>query len=100
MTHNVHGPHDSKFYKFLEDLEVEYAELRSTGYSGEGFFGNGKRLGTETSHNLPPHLARAKAIEAAEKRRKLHTISGGGARKLGGKLPKGLNPRDLAAQVC
>ena len=100
MTHNVHGPHDGDFYKFLGELEAEYKKLRDTGYSGEGFFGNGKRLGTGTSHNLPPHLARAKAVQAAEKRQNLQIVLGGSARKLGGKLPKDLSPRELAAQVC
>ena len=100
LTHNVHGPHDEKFYKFLAGLEEEYDTLRRTGYAGEGFFSQGRRLGVGVSHDLPPHLARLKALEAAEKRRKLGNIMSGGGR-LGGRAPiLGLNPRELAAMVC
>ena len=53
------------------------------------------------SHNLPPHLARLKALEAAEKRRKVSQILGGeGGRRLGGgHLGGNLTPSQKAAQV-
>jgi len=99
LTHNVHGPHDEKFYKYLAGLEEEYDTLRRTGYAGEGFFSVGRRLGTNVSHDLPPHLARLRALEAAEKRRKMSNVMSGGGR-LGGQRPiAGLNPRELAAMV-
>lgn len=52
------------------------------------------------SHDLSPHLARQKALEAAEKRRQTTRVLGGGGR-LGGRLVNttGLSPRELAAQV-
>lgn len=34
LTHNVHGPHDEKFYAFLKKLNVEYDELQAKGYTG------------------------------------------------------------------
>ncbi|KZP28830.1 WLM-domain-containing protein [Athelia psychrophila] len=97
LTHNVHGPHDEKFYKFLAGLEDEYYALQRSGYSGEGFFSKGQRVGT--THDLPPHLARAKALAAAEKRRRMGLMSGGG-RVGGSAAQKGMNPRQLAAEAA
>jgi DNA-dependent metalloprotease WSS1 len=93
----VHGPHDSAFYAFLSKLEDEYAALKRSGYAGEGFFSPGQRLGQNISHDVPPHLARLKALEAAEKRKRLGQMMGSG--RLGGSGPGNLTPRDLAAQV-
>ncbi|KAF7302562.1 WLM domain-containing protein [Mycena chlorophos] len=103
LTHNVHGPHDEKFYKFLAGLQDEYDALQRSGYAGEGFYSKGNRLGTNVSHDLPPHLARAKAIEAAEKRRQMaQVLGGGGGRRLGsGRLDTAnLSPRELAARAA
>ena len=103
LTHNVHGPHDDTFYKYLAGLEAEYEDLKRSGYAGEGFHSPGIRLGVGTSHNLPPHLARLKALEAAEKRR---ARGSGGGRRLGygqaGTFDDGsrqLTPRELALRV-
>ncbi|KIJ47862.1 hypothetical protein M422DRAFT_28664 [Sphaerobolus stellatus SS14] len=100
LTHNVHGPHDSKFYAFLAKLEDEYDELKRTGYAGEGFHSPGVRVGAGVAHNLPRHLAKQKALEAAEKRRKaLETMSGGG--RLGGSTKhRTKSPRELAAEAA
>ncbi|KAJ3778325.1 WLM domain-containing protein [Lentinula raphanica] len=84
LTHNVHGPHDEKFYKFLSELQEEYAALQRSGYAGEGFFSKGNRVGKNVSHNVPLHLARAQAAAAAEKRMKVSQTLGGGGRRLGG----------------
>ncbi|KDQ31264.1 hypothetical protein PLEOSDRAFT_1037384 [Pleurotus ostreatus PC15] len=100
LTHNVHGPHDDKFYKFLSELEAEYEALKRSGYSGEGFFSKGHRVGTNVSHNLPPHQARAKALEAAEKRRKVSNLIGQGGRLGGVANVRNLTPRELAAQAA
>ncbi|KAI3622493.1 WLM-domain-containingprotein [Moniliophthora roreri] len=103
LTHNVHGPHDDKFYKYLAGLQDEYDALIRSGYSGEGFFSKGQRLGVNVSHNLPLHQARAKAIEAAEKRKRVGQVLGGGGQRLGGGHLKGnldLTPRELAAQAA
>jgi hypothetical protein len=72
-----------------------------SGYAGEGFFSPGHRLGAGVSHDVPPHLARLKALEAAEKRHRVDGILGGGGR-LGGYRTtalQGMDPRELAAQV-
>ena len=96
----MHRPHDEKFYKSLAELEDEYDALQRSGYAGEGFFSPGQRLGVGISHDLPPHLARVRALEAAERRRKTEALTKGGG-KLGGRssaLEK-LSPRELAARV-
>jgi len=51
------------------------------------------------SHDLPPHLARVKAVEAAERRRRIGSIMSSGGR-LGGKNTAGMSPRELAAQAA
>ncbi|CAL1694587.1 unnamed protein product [Somion occarium] len=100
LTHNVHGPHDQQFYKYLAGLEEEYEVLKRSGYSGEGFFSKGQRLGQNVSHDLLPHLARAKALEAAEKRRKVSQVLGGPRRLGGGITNGGKSPRELAAEAA
>ena len=99
MTHNVHGPHDDKFYKYLSNLQDEYDDLQRSGYAGEGFFSEGKRLGGNVSHNDPPHIARRKALEAAEKRRQTSRVLGSGGRLGGQNRDAGLSPRELAVRV-
>ncbi|KAJ3750900.1 WLM domain-containing protein [Lentinula detonsa] len=102
LTHNVHGPHDEKFYKFLSELQEEYDALQRSGYAGEGFFSKGNRLGTNVSHNIPLHLARAQAVSAAEKRRKMSQTLGGGGRRLGGGDTRqtGLSLRERAKRAA
>ncbi|KAF8167489.1 WLM domain-containing protein [Crassisporium funariophilum] len=100
LTHNVHGPHDDKFYKYLSGLQDEFDALQRSGYAGEGFFSAGKRLGVNVSHDVPPHIARVKALEAAEKRKQLSRVLGGG-RRLGGlgqRVNSRLSPREMAAR--
>ncbi|KAG1757050.1 hypothetical protein EDB19DRAFT_1900606 [Suillus lakei] len=100
LTHNVHGPHDEIFYKFLAALEDEYDALVRSGYAGEGFFSPGTDWAQGYHTTLPPHLARLKALEAAEKRHRTNGVLGGGGR-LGGRIIawQDMNPRELAAQV-
>lgn len=99
LTHNVHGPHDEKFYKYLSELEDEYEALKQSGYAGEGFHTEGRRLGQFVSHNLPPHLARARALEAAEKRRRVTGMLGGSHRLGGAVVSRNLSPQEAAARV-
>ncbi|KAG2044554.1 WLM domain-containing protein [Suillus americanus] len=102
LTHNVHGPHDESFYKFLAALEDEYDALVRSGYAGEGFFSPGHRLGVGVSHDLPPHLGRLKALEAAEKRHRANGVLSGGGRLGGARITalQGMSPRELAAQAA
>ncbi|KAI0347974.1 WLM-domain-containing protein [Trametopsis cervina] len=100
LTHNVHGPHDEKFYKFLSELEDEYDALKQSGYDGDGFHSKGQRLGQFVSHNIPPHIARERALQAAEKRRQVGSMLGG-ARRLGGAVvSRSLSPREAAVQAA
>lgn len=81
----------------------EYDQLQRSGYAGEGFFSKGQRLGVGVSHDLPPHKARLKAVEAAEKRKSMFKVlgSGGDGRRLGGRTAvNGLSARELAAQAA
>ncbi|KAK6908365.1 hypothetical protein I203_102366 [Kwoniella mangroviensis CBS 8507] len=92
LTHNVHGPHDAKFYKLLEELEEEYYELKRKGYSGEGFHGQGNHL---SGLRVPEHIGRQKGLEAAEKRMNVQKVIGrggvlGGSRNMAGKSMKEL----------
>lgn len=103
LTHNVHGPHDDKFYKFLSGLQDEYEQLVRTGYAGEGFFSKGHRLGGNASHSVPQHMSRAKALEAAEKRRRAAQVLGGGGRRVGtgsSSTRNGRSLRELAARAA
>lgn len=109
LTHNVHGPHDEHFYKFLAALEDEYDELQRSGYAGEGFYSPGHRLGAGISHNLPSYLGRERALAAAEHRRQMQLLSGGGrVHRLGGTGATDshvsswnqLSPRELAARAA
>ncbi len=98
----MHGPHDQNFYKFLSRLEEDYYELKRTGYAGEGFFSNGRRLGDGIPQNVPAYLARQRALEAAERRRRANVATGtnGPVRLGGGNLANlGLTPRELAVLV-
>ncbi|KAI8820814.1 WLM domain-containing protein [Fimicolochytrium jonesii] len=106
LTHIVRGPHDAKFYQFLDGLNKEYDELVAKGWKGDGFFAPGKRVGQGVGHDLPPHLARQKAMEAAEKRRKINEVMiPAGGRRLGGSegVPLkelGLSPAQAAAMAA
>ncbi|KAJ3106695.1 hypothetical protein HDU97_005847 [Phlyctochytrium planicorne] len=85
LTHNVHGPHDAKFYKYLDDLTLELQDLRNKGWCGEGFDAPGLRVGMGVSHNVPEHQRRSAAIAAAEARAKVNKIMlPAGGKKLGG----------------
>ena len=73
--------------------------MRKSGYAGEGFHSNGHRLGQGVSHDIPPHLARAKALEAAEKRRRMSQLMSGSRRLGGSQTNSNRSPRELAAEV-
>ena len=99
----MHGPHDDKFYKFLDALQDEYDALRSSGYSGQGFLSDGSKLSTErTDRDVPLHIARQRALEKAEQRRKTGLLMGpAGGQKLGGSSSiAGKTVREVLAEVC
>ena len=98
----MHGPHDQTFYNFLSRLEEEYYELKRSGYAGEGFFSNGRRLGAGmVPQSVPALIAQQRSLEleAAERRRRTNTLPGP-VRLGGGNLASlGLTPRELAILV-
>jgi hypothetical protein len=104
LTHIVRGPHDAQFYKILDGLTSELEGLMQKGWKGEGFDADGKRVGQGVSHNVDPREARIKALESAEKRRKLTHSGLGGGQRLGGSLDRDIerrmDPRDLAKMAA
>lgn len=97
----MHGPHDATFYNVLENLNIEYDDLLANGYTGEGFFSKGYRVGQTISHNVPMALARQKALDAAENRRATNSLMTKGGIRLGGDARKsGLSLREKAAQAA
>ncbi|KAJ3292815.1 hypothetical protein HK104_004990 [Borealophlyctis nickersoniae] len=103
LTHIVHGPHDAKFYKLLDELQDEYETNAAKGFAA--FDGPGRRVGEDVSHTLPAHLARKAAADAALKRLKINQVMPAGGRRLGGAadskaLEKLLSPAQLAAMAA
>jgi hypothetical protein len=107
LTHNVHGPHDERFYSLLNKLEDEYDTLVAGGWRGSGFYAPGERLGSKDrglwdsrSGTAFDTDGRRKALEAAEARLRTGGIRLGG--RLGGsKLSTqgGRTMQELAAEV-
>lgn len=107
LCHIVRGPHDAQFYKLLDELNKEMDELIAKGFRGDGFEAPGRRVGEGVSHDVPPHVARQKALEAAQKRMRFNGWIGTeqSGQKLGGSgdlksLERVLNPGQLAAMAA
>ncbi|KAJ9669072.1 hypothetical protein H2201_000898 [Coniosporium apollinis] len=79
LSHIVRGPHDAIFHKLWNELRDEYQTLIARGYTGEGFLGDGKKLG---GRRVPLEEMQRQARAAAEKRR---TLSKGSGQRLGGR---------------
>ncbi|GAB7363856.1 hypothetical protein MBLNU230_g4420t1 [Neophaeotheca triangularis] len=84
LSHNVWGDHDSKFHALWEELRDEHETLVRKGYSGEGFLGEGRKLGGRTNNRLPQHEMRRLARANAEKRKATGILVKGSGQKLGG----------------
>lgn len=67
-------------HKYLAGSESESEDLEQSGYLGEGFYLRGIRLRVSPSHSLPPHAARMRVLEVAEKRKRTSGDPGGGRR--------------------
>lgn len=110
LTHNVHGPHDERFYSFLNKLEDEYDLLAVGGWQGTGFFAPGDKLGGRGSSGWWgiggssrdfDTAGKRKALEAVEARRRIEALGSGG--RLGGsraETQRGKTRQELAAEVC
>lgn len=96
LSHNRWGDHDARFHALWDELRDEHETLVRKGYTGEGFMGEGQRLGggrPPTERDLRK-LARA----GAEKRRATSTLSSGSGRRLGGSdIMLGQDAREVIA---
>ncbi|XP_050369957.1 uncharacterized protein LOC126788046 [Argentina anserina] len=103
LCHNVHGPHDAKFYKLWDELRKECEELMAKGVTGtaEGFDLPGKRLGSVMCQP-PLSSLRKTALAAAEKRAVLGSLMPSGPRRLGGdsSMMAALSPVQAAAMAA
>ena len=96
LCHNVHGPHDEQFHALWNQLRDEHEALVRKGYTGEGFLGDGRKLGG--SGYLPMHEAKRRARAAAEKRR---ALTAGSGQKLGGApVMRGTDIRKVIADAA
>lgn len=89
LAHNMRGPHDDVFFQHLDTLTQDWYELqRNSSHSlpGLGFLTEGARLGG--GNLVTPTMARQKAAEMAERRKRLAELMEDGAgRRLGGITP-------------
>lgn len=85
LSHNVWGEHDSNFHKLWDELRDEHEALVRKGYTGEGFLGEGRKVGG-SGYARPPalHEMRQRARASAEKRKSQGTLAQGSGQKLGG----------------
>ncbi|KAF5829018.1 WLM domain-containing protein [Dunaliella salina] len=106
LVHNVRGPHDSIFYKILDELKAECEELmvKGIGGTGQGFDGpSAGRLGSYgfiPQHNPPPEKLRGAVAKAAEDRAKKQRLMPSGPCKLGGSNTAASVPPSLAAAAA
>lgn len=99
LSHNVWGEHDSNFHKLWDELRDEHEALIRKGYTGEGFLGEGQKLGGSGYGRPPPlHEMRQRARASAEKRKNQGTLFHGSGQKLGGTpLHRGADVRSIIA---
>lgn len=98
LCHIVFGPHDGNFHNLWNELRDEHQTLLMKGYTGEGFLGQGKKLGGQ---RVPLDEMRRNARKAAEKRHAATKPSNGGHR-LGGSRPvqRGVDMRKVIADAA
>lgn len=93
----VHGPHDGKFHALWNELRDEHYSLSMKGYTGEGFLGQGRKLGGK---RVPlSEMSRQARANAAEKRSTFNKDAGG--RRLGGApVMRGADMRKVIADAA
>ncbi|KNC83590.1 hypothetical protein, variant [Sphaeroforma arctica JP610] len=97
LVHNVHGPHDVRFYALLDVIRKECEDWMHKGFTGlKGFDTGGKKLGGNRWTN-PSDAERHRVMELAATKRRRDTPYFDG-RRLGGGSTLGSNksPRELA----
>lgn len=72
LTHNVHGPHDDKFFRFLDGLKNELQDLLIRGFKGDQFLGTGHVLSRTPTRGGSPQALAARAAA----RRRGHRLGG------------------------
>ncbi|KAI9179643.1 Transporter of the ATP-binding cassette (ABC) [Blastocladiella emersonii ATCC 22665] len=102
LVHNRIAPHNAAFQALFEELWDEVFELRSQGFTGNGFFSQGTRVGHGTGATTLQSVAEAKrAAAAAAERRGALGLAQSGGRKLGGSSgAPNLSPREMAARAA
>lgn len=100
LAHIVHGPHDEKFYRLLDEMNNEMDGILASGYTGECFQSQGQRLGGSSQLSLTQ--TKRLAHIAAEKRKNLGQLlgNGSGQRLGGGKSMSGLPDRQVVAEAA
>lgn len=78
LCHIVHGPHNESFHNLWEKLRDEHMALTMSGYTGESFLSDGRRLGGAVPQRELGRLSRQPVIGTA--------IAAAG-RRLGGTAP-------------
>lgn len=83
LTHNKHGPHDQRFYAYLDVLTLDLEKMMAQGWNGDGFYSPGHVLGTSGksslasgSSHLSSDLRKKQAALAAKRRHELFRNSG------------------------
>ncbi|KAI9699185.1 MAG: hypothetical protein M1820_007264 [Bogoriella megaspora] len=97
LSHVVHGPHDAKFHGLWNELRDEHFSLSMKGYTGEGFLGQGRKLG---GRRMPlSEMSRQARANAAQKRSTSSQDAGG--RRLGGAtVMRGADMRNVIANAA
>lgn len=92
LTHNYRGPHDDKFFKFLEGLTDEYQSWRKKRYLA--YSGSGQRLGAGLPRNGRVNVreARVQHQQRVQARNQLLGVGG----RLGGSGPARPSPVAIA----
>lgn len=101
LAHIDVGPHNAQFYKLLDELNAECDALIAQGNDGTGdraFGGRGQRIGEGLRGNVPRHVARERAVRAAQQRARVGRLMQGGGQRLGGRaeVARSCDPRMMA----
>ena len=101
LVHNDIGPHNSKFFKLLDEITVECETLMASGIggSGAGFDAKGTKLGHRGGWGgIETRNPTKAAADAAAKRAGYQNAMGpAGGRRLGGGVKPPAGPREAAA---
>lgn len=111
LSHNVHGPHDEKFYSLLDKLKAEYDQSRSKSASSTDYRCEQQKLGRAglTNGYVPIRAQRIKALSNAPKFISESRVLGSGSSS-SSTTPQGkrsttrdnrpTNPRQLALEAA